>query len=102
VNAGDDCGGDGVVTSGGFNVSSDASCELVAVTDHPSTDPSLGPLAANGGPTPTHLPAVGSALVDAIPPSTPGLCDGTVATDQRGVARPAGAGCDIGAVEGSG
>jgi chitinase len=41
------------------------------------------------------LPA-GSPAVDAIPPATPG-CPGS--TDQRGIARPQGKGCDIGAYE---
>ena len=41
------------------------------------------------------LPA-GSPAIDAIPTSTPG-CAGT--TDQRGIARPQGNGCDIGAYE---
>jgi hypothetical protein len=56
----------------------------------------FGPLAANGGPTLTRLPAPGSVSIDVIPAE---LCDGTVPTDQRGVARPQGAGCDAGAVE---
>lgn len=56
-------------------------------------DPLLGPLADNGGFTPTLLPASGSAAIDA------GTCIGTPASDQRGVARPQGAACDLGAVE---
>jgi hypothetical protein len=59
-----------------------------------SPDAALGPLQDNGGPTPTMLPADGSAAIDAIAPQ-----DCTQATDQRGIARPQGAGCDIGAVE---
>lgn len=51
----------------------------------------LGPLANNGGTTQTHLPAPDSPLVDQF------LCQGLV--DQRGVARPQGTACDIGAVE---
>lgn len=54
----------------------------------------LGPLQDNGGPTPTMLPGAGSAALDAIAPQ-----DCTQATDQRGIARPQGAGCDIGATE---
>jgi len=54
----------------------------------------LGPLQNNGGPTPTMLPGIGSAAIDAVP-----LAACTQATDQRGVTRPQGAGCDIGAVE---
>ena len=54
----------------------------------------LGPLQNNGGPTPTMLPGIDSAAIDAIP-----LAACTQASDQRGVSRPQGAGCDIGAVE---
>ena len=79
---------------GTYNLAPDGSCgATVAGADL------LGPLADNGGPTLTHLPAIGSGAVDAIPLGTPGLCDGTLAEDQRGVARPQGGGCDIGAVE---
>lgn len=55
----------------------------------------LGALAANGGTTWTELPATNSPLLDAIPAGEP-RCSGS---DQRGVARPNGAACDIGAVE---
>lgn len=58
-------------------------------------DPQLGPLANNGGPTQTHLPAGTSPAVNAgdpafVPPP---------ATDQRGFDRVAGGRLDIGAVE---
>jgi hypothetical protein len=56
----------------------------------------LGPLADNGGPTQTRLPQQGSPLLDAIPAAE---CAPEIATDQRGVARPQGGFCDIGAVE---
>jgi len=63
-------------------------------------DPLLTGLASNGGPTQTRLPQPGSPLVDAIPT---GSCQadgaGGIGADQRGVARPQAAGCDIGAVE---
>ena len=59
----------------------------------------LGPLADNGGVTFTHLPLAGSGAVDAVPAATAGLCDGTVPVDQRGMARPTGPACDVGAVE---
>lgn len=55
----------------------------------------LGPLKNNGGPTQTHALVKGSPAVDTIPLSDPS-CTGT---DQRGVARPRGHGCDIGAFE---
>jgi len=68
------------------------------VTNGP--DPLLASLASNGGPTQTRLPHPGSPLIDAIPTAS---CqsDGAsgIGTDQRGVTRPQGGGCDIGAVE---
>ena len=56
-------------------------------------DARLGPLAANGGATPTLLPGAGSAAIDALV-GVP--CPGA---DQRGLPRPRFAGCDAGAVE---
>jgi hypothetical protein len=53
----------------------------------------LGALQSNGGPTDTILPAASSPVLDqGDGPSCP-------TADQRGVSRPQGAGCDIGAVE---
>jgi hypothetical protein len=87
-------GGSGVVTinSGGNNVVQDASCSPAA-SDLVVGDALLGPLADNGGPTRTHLPAAGSPVIDA---ANPALCP---TTDQRGVSRPQGPGCDAGSVE---
>ncbi len=51
----------------------------------------------NGGPTDTHALVTGSPAIDAYPPDGSGSC--AVATDQRGVVRPQGAACDIGAFE---
>ncbi len=60
----------------------------------------LGSLANNGGPTQTHALLAGSDAIDAGNPATPGSGgDACLATDQRGVARPQGATCDIGAFE---
>jgi CSLREA domain-containing protein len=56
-------------------------------------DPKLGPLALNGGPTRTHALLLGSPAIDA------GSTADCPATDQRGVSRPQGAGCDIGSYE---
>ncbi|MCP4547065.1 MAG: hypothetical protein GY835_11420, partial [bacterium] len=53
----------------------------------------LGPLADNGGPTMTHALLRGSPATNAADPAS---CE---ATDQRGVPRPVGTGCDIGAYE---
>ena len=55
----------------------------------------LGPLRDNGGPTETHALKARSPAVNAIPSADPD-CTGT---DQRGISRPQGAGCDIGAFE---
>ena len=51
--AGGDCAGL-VATSLGHNLDSDGSCGLTGAGDLISTDPLLGPLADNGGPTLTH------------------------------------------------
>jgi CSLREA domain-containing protein len=59
----------------------------------------LGPLAENGGPTPTRALLAGSPAIDAASPAPPGSADACVATDQRGAARPGGLRCDIGAAE---
>src|SRR6185436_4761368 len=53
----------------------------------------LAPLAGNGGPTRTHALLTNSPAFDAGPAA------GFPATDQRGVARPKFARCDIGAFE---
>ncbi|HUH08811.1 MAG TPA: carbohydrate binding domain-containing protein [Egibacteraceae bacterium] len=96
-NAGDQCiafgGGLAVLTSNGGNIASDATCNLTADGDEPSVDPLLAALADNGGPTQTHAlakksPALGAANAASCP-----------ATDQRGIARPQGDGCDSGAFE---
>ena len=67
-------------------------------TNAVTADPKLGSFANNGGPTWTFLPGVGSAALDAGDDS---VCSGAPvnAVDQRGIARPQGAHCDIGAVE---
>jgi large repetitive protein len=56
------------------------------------TNPMLGPLANNGGPTKTYAVLLGSPAIDAGT-----LC--SEATDQRYVVRNQGASCDIGAFE---
>ena len=88
ANGGPSCGG--TLTNGGHDiVFPDASCPGTNV------DPMLQPLASNGGPTQTQaLPAASPAL-DAVPVGGAGCA----ATDQRGVVRPNGPGCDIGAFE---
>ncbi|MCC7075748.1 MAG: hypothetical protein IT198_01350 [Acidimicrobiia bacterium] len=95
-----DCalGGNGAAVSSGWNFSGDASCGLRHATDQQGGDPRLGALAANGGSTETHLPLVGSPLLDRVPVGKV-ECGSPLFSDQRGAARPRGGGCDIGAVE---
>jgi CSLREA domain-containing protein len=88
----DNCAGG--ITSQGYNISSDASCAFGGIGDLNSTNPMLGPLANNGGPTLTHALLLGSPAINGVP-----LISCTVSTDQRGVNRPTGAACDIGAYE---
>jgi CSLREA domain-containing protein len=84
---------DQVIASLGHNLDSDGSCFLTAAGDHPKSDPLLGALAGNGGPTATLAPLAGSPAIDG------GGAEDCPKTDQRGIARPQGAACDIGAVE---
>jgi hypothetical protein len=82
----------------GSNIDSDYSCHLVAPSSQPGVDPLVGPLQDNGGPTLTHgIASVASPALDWI-----GLGCGPgefVEVDQRGVERPQGAQCDVGAFE---
>jgi hypothetical protein len=97
--SGADCAGNSLITSGGYNLASDGTCNLTATGDLPGANPMLAPLALNApGATKTHALQVGSPAINRIPAGVNG-CGTTVATDQRGVARPQGAHCDIGAYE---
>jgi CSLREA domain-containing protein len=72
----------------GRNIASDASCNLNAAGDKPSTDP--------------HLLGFGDLPADSPPGFSPALNaagTGCPAVDYRGVARPQGAACDMGALE---
>ena len=88
-----ECAGEKALTSLGANLADDDSCGLNQPSDLTGTDPLLGPLADNGGPTLTHALLEGSPAIDA------GQSSPDLTTDQRGVARPQGAGVDIGAFE---
>lgn len=86
--------------SAGYNVADDDSCLLTATGDQEGVaDVGLGALGDNGGPTQTMLPQAGSVLLDVIPPGDCRTADAGLDTDQRGVTRPQGTGCDVGAVE---
>jgi hypothetical protein len=83
----------GTVVDGGHNISSDGSALFTMPSSKNSVDPVLAPLADNGGFTPTLALLFGSPAIGAGDPAS---CP---PTDQRGVARPTGSGCDIGAFE---
>ncbi len=103
----------------GYNFVSDASCGLDGPSDVVGKDPMLAPhLADNGGRGETRMPEPGSPVLDRIPAEACGFVPfgyslegeqhlgqfgidplAPIAADQRGVARPQGAGCDVGAVE---
>jgi hypothetical protein len=87
------CGG--AITSNGYNLDSDGSCGLSGTGDISNGNANLGPLQVNApGDTATHALLTGSDAIDA------GDCNGgAITTDQRGVSRPQGAVCDIGAYE---
>ena len=89
--AGGNCAG--TIADGGHNLSyPDGTCPGI------HGDPVLGPLQANGGPTQTMALGAGSPARDAADAA---ICAAAPVNnlDQRGVARPQGAGCDIGAFE---
>ena len=98
----------GSATSAGYNLSNDSGGGVLNATgDQLYTNPMLGPLKDNGGPTLSYAPLVNSPAIDQGRSDTiPTL---TVVSDQRAFARPvddplvpnpnSGDGSDIGAVE---
>jgi hypothetical protein len=92
--------GQATFTSQGFNLSDNYNGQLTTLPSDLTAAPRLGPLALQGGTTPTHIPLGGSPALDA------GNNSGA-SVDQRGVARTfdiasltnGGNGADIGAVE---
>ncbi len=103
--SGPDCFGS--IDSGYNLIGNDAGCRGPSVAKHDIVgtpvspiDAKLGPLAENGGPTPTRALLAGSPALDLGNPATPGSGGGACeATDQRGAARPGAIRCDIGAFE---
>lgn len=79
------------IASNSFSLSSDATCGFGA--GHDNLTLPIGSLAHNGGFNPTHLLLRGNPAIDG------GSSIGCPATDERGVTRPQGLACDVGAVE---
>lgn len=88
-----DCSG--ALTSADFNlIQSTLGCTVtLGANDITGQNPLLGPIQNNGGTTSTMALLVGSPALDT---GDNGTCE---ATDQRGVARPQGMNCDMGAYE---
>lgn len=83
----------GSITSQGYNISSDATCTFFnESTDLNSTDPLLGTFTYGEYAIPTVKLNAGSPAIDATSLTCP-------ITDARGVSRPQGSACDIGAYE---
>lgn len=92
---GNNCGIAGTISLGN-NLESGDTCGFdTGSGDIINTDPMLGPLQDNGGPTVTHALLAGSRALSA---ANQGACPDD---DQRGAPRPQGDGCDIGAYESS-
>lgn len=97
--AGGNCfNSNGFLNSLGYNLDSENSCGFNAPGDLTNTDPQLGPLQDNGGPTWTQALPPGSPALDQIPDGVNG-CGTTFTTDQRGLSRPQGPACEMGAYE---
>jgi CSLREA domain-containing protein len=91
-----ECGIDGGTSefiSAGHNLENGTTCGFTNAGDQQSTSPKVAPVANNGGAVQTAALAAGSPAIDG------GTSAGAPATDARGVARPQGAGVDIGAYE---
>jgi hypothetical protein len=90
----------GQITDGGYNISDDSSCAFTDSTSKNSTNPllDLNGLQNHGGPTQTIALQKGSPALDYIPKGQ-NDCNTTIKTDQRGVKRPQGKACDVGAYE---
>lgn len=87
----------GNIISLGYNIDNGNTCVDGSVAgDKPFSNPGLSPagLQDNGGPTPTIALFRNSPAIDMANPNCP-----PQSTDQRGVIRPQGNSCDIGAYE---
>ena len=94
TSGGQDCSADAgaTISSSGHNLESGTDCGFASITDRQNADPLLDSLGFNGGATQTHALGPGSPAIDSGAPGCP-------VVDQRGVSRPQGPSCDIGAFE---
>src|SRR5262249_37062439 len=90
------CSLNDILHSAGHNLEGGTDCSFGSPGDLQNRDPLLGALANNGGDVDTLALLGGSPAIDA------GDGVGCPATDARGVARPQGSACDIGAFEAPG
>ena len=89
----------GTITNNNVNLIEDATgCTLAGAGTTLNGDPALAALASNGGPVQTFALNAGSPALGA---GNAGVCAALAggAFDARGIARPQGAGCDLGAYE---
>jgi hypothetical protein len=96
----------GSLTSDGHNIETrPGTCELIGTGDKLVSGAALhlGPLAPHGGPTKTRALLAGSVAINGVGagscPTKPGHSGPPLTVDQRGVHRPQGTACDIGAFE---
>ncbi len=89
----------GQLVSAGYNIDNGSTCGFTGVGDMENTDPMLLPLASNGGPVETSALQAPVGAVAGSPAIDAGSNVGCPATDARGVVRPQGTACDIGAYE---
>ena len=91
-----DCLDNGTFSASGKNFNTAGACPGFTVVTPAQLN--LGPLADNGGPTQTHALLPGSVAIDAAPDCTD-VAGNTISADQRGIFRPQGTACDVGAYE---
>jgi hypothetical protein len=99
-NQGADCSSP--ISSSGHNLEGGTTCAFTAPTDRQSVDPLLGPLMVNAPISVSKsIQRATHALLPGSPAIDPGgdTTTGCPATDERGVPRPKGVSCDIGAFE---
>jgi hypothetical protein len=101
-NIGGDCLSPGGISANKNNLDSDGSCDAATIAS--SAELNLSTLQINGGPTETIKPELGSVARDtgqnsvcAAAVGAPNYGAGGI--DQRGVKRPQGPKCDVGAFE---